>query len=269
MKKLKSILAILFAALLLGSSCNKTNNTADKPGSLSLFFTHEIDKVAIEFDTIKYVNAAGNPYLVNEIQYFISDVTLYRNNGTPQLLNAGEDIHYVDTDLPETWQYKLTDDIAPGTYDSISFIFGISEVKNQSQLFVNPPESNMFWPELLGGGYHYMKLNGKWKDTADTLRPFNFHMGIGQIYDTVTGDITAYVQNYFRVSLPNSAFAISNADKIAFMVVMDVNNWFENPHEYDFNEWGGMIMQNQNAMQTAKENGHNVFSVVRMNEEPL
>ncbi|MCF6170956.1 MAG: hypothetical protein L3J31_06045 [Bacteroidales bacterium] len=267
MKKPELMMVIFIAALFFGSACNKTEDPENKAGKLHLYFQHEIDSVPIEFDTLKYTNAAGNPYLVTEIQYFISDVVLYRNDKTQQLLDAGEDIHYVDTDLPETLTYKLTDDIVPGTFDSISFTFGINEVKNQSQLFVNPPESNMFWPELLGGGYHYMKLNGKWKDTGDTIRPFNFHMGIGQIYDTATGEITAYVQNYFRVSLPNSSFTISNAEELALTLVMDVNQWFEAPHNYDFNEWGGMIMQNQAAMQTARENGHNVFNLLKNNSK--
>ena len=30
-------------------------------------------------------------------------------------------------------------------------------------MFVNPPEVNMMWPDVLGGGYHYLMLNGKWK----------------------------------------------------------------------------------------------------------
>jgi hypothetical protein len=25
-------------------------------------------------------------------------------------------------------------------------------------MFVNPPEVNMAWPEVLGGGYHYLML---------------------------------------------------------------------------------------------------------------
>ena len=122
---------------------------------------------------------------------------------------SGSDIHYVDTDLPETWEYALLDKIPAGNYDSISFTFGISEEKNQSLMFVNPPESYMFWPELLGGGYHYMKLNGKWENLESNILPFNFHLGIGQIRDPETQEIIGFEQNYFRVSLPNSAFSIS------------------------------------------------------------
>ena len=42
---------------------------------------------------------------------------------------------------------------------------------------------------------------------------------------------------------------------------MNVNNWFRDPNIYNFNEWGGAIMQNQAAQEVLKANGHNVFSV--------
>ena len=255
-----------FWILLLWTACKPTPAPApDVPaGKLRIEFTHEVDGKSLVFDTIRYVNAAGNPYLVSNIQYFISDVCLHKSNGDSLLLDKWEDIHYVDTDLPNTWVYALKDDIPDGIYSSVSFTFGINAAKNQTLMFVNPPESDMFWPVYLGGGYHYMKLNGKWKDPNGTIRPFNFHMGIGQIYDS-SGNITGFVQNYFKVVLPASGFQISKGQIANLELKMNVNEWFEDPHIFDFNQWGGDIMQKQAAMQIAKENGHNVFSVKDLN----
>jgi hypothetical protein len=96
------------------------------------------------------------------------------------------------------------------------------------------------------------------------LKPFNFHLGIGQLYadgSMNTDSITGFVQNYFDVELPNSAFSISDGDTLQFEIRMNVENWFQNPHIWDHNYWGGMIMQNQEAMKTACENGkEDVFS---------
>ena len=259
MKNSISIISILFFILVsFLISCNKTEEPETKQGKINFTFDHKIDGEPIIYDTLIYVNAAGNPYLVNEIQYFISDVRLWQN-GNGLLLDKYEDIHYVDTDLPDTWNYKLADDIPEGSYDSITFIFGITEEKNKSFMFVNPPESNMFWPEYLGGGYHYLKLNGKWLDPDSVLRPFNFHMGIGQIYNE-QGEITGFVQNYFTVSFPQLTFEIKNGETTKVDITMNVENWFKEPNIFDFNYWGGSIMENQAAMQAAKENGHNVFT---------
>jgi hypothetical protein len=236
-------------------------------GRINFYFDQLIDGATIDFDTLIYQNAAGNPYMVSEIQYFVSDVTLYESDGSSILLDEWKDIHYVDTDLPETREYAFIDAIPAGNYDSISFIFGISEEKNQSLMFVNPPESNMFWPEYLGGGYHYMKLNGKWENIDSEVIPFNLHLGIGQVRDSISNEIVGYVQNYFRVSLPNSGFTISGNDTILFNVIMNVEKWFYDPNTFDFNFWGGDIMQNQAAMQAVKENGQNVFEIYRILED--
>ncbi len=269
MKKISSeinlhILSVFFIGIvLLTVSCkndNKNPQPAEKPGKIVFKFTHRIGGQPIRFDTLMYVNAAGNHYLVNEIQWFLSDVAIHKNNDSI-LLDKWEDIHYVDTDIESTWTYTLKDDISPGTYDSISLTFGISEEKNKSMLFVNPPESLMFWPELLGGGYHYMKLNGKWLDTLNNITPFNFHLGIGQIYYSFPDSIERFVQNYFRVRLPNSGFELKENETKTFTIVMNVENWFQNPNVFDFNYWGGKIMQNQDALHAACENGWDVFTI--------
>jgi hypothetical protein len=119
----------------------------------------------------------------------------------------------------------------------------------------------MFWPELLGGGYHYMKLNGKWRDTLDRLTPFNFHLGIGQIYHSFPDSISAYVHNDFRVDLPDSRIEILGGENKDITLVMNIENWFKSPYIYDHNHWGGDIMQKQDAMKMACENGRDVFTV--------
>jgi hypothetical protein len=244
-------------------SCTKDEPTP-KEAKIVLNFTHFNNGQRLEYDTMKYVNAAGNHYLVNEIQYFISDVKLHRSDGTFQLIDQFEDIHYVDTDIPATQSWQVFDLIIAGNYERVSFTFGISEAKNQSLMFVNPPERDMFWPDVLGGGYHYLKLNGKWLADNGTIKPFNFHLGIGQIYaggEINTDSITGFVQNYFEVELPNSAFSISDGDTLHFEIRMNVENWFQNPHLYNHDQWGGDIMQKQDAMHLACENGkEDVFS---------
>ena len=253
------ILALLFFAC---SEDDPEDVPSDNSGKIVFKFSHEIDGESIKFDTLIYENAAGNPYLLNEIQYFISDVILYNKDETELLIDDWKDIHYVDTDIPDTHSWEVFDKIPEGTYDSIAFTYGISEEKNISFMFVNPPESFMFWPEYLGGAYHYMKLNGKWLEEGQTIQttPFDFHLGIGQIYYSYPDSIIGFVQNYFRVSLPGSGFDLSKGEKKEIDIVMNVENWFQNPNVYDHDEWGGYIMQNQDAMQKAKENGSNVFS---------
>ena len=110
------------------------------------------------------------------------------------------------------------------------------------------------------GGYHYMKLNGFWMNTAHVRTPYNFHLGVGQEYDE-EGHIVAFVQNAFEVTLPASAFTIRAGETRNITLTMHVESWFDTPHTYDHNVFGGMIMNNQEAMHLISENGRDVFSV--------
>jgi len=259
---MKRSIPFLLLIFLITSGCKK--EPAEEPVTIQklvLSFDFQVDGKPLQRDTLCYVNEAGNRYMVNEIQFFISDVRLHCHTAEPLLLDAWTSIHYVDSDLPGTWRWELFDTIPAGDYDSVSFTFGINEEKNQSLMFLNPPESFMFWPEYLGGGYHYMKLNGKWLDTNSVAQPFDFHLGIGQIYAHYPDSITGFVQNYFNVTLPNSSFTLPVNGEQEITIVMNIENWFRDPHAFDFNQWGGDIMQNQEAMHLACENGWNVFGV--------
>ena len=260
------LITFLFGTLLLiNVSCNNDepdDNTTS--GHISFSFTHLVDGLALQKDNMKYVNAAGNPYEINQVMYFISDVTLHKSDGTKKLISDWKDIHYVDIDIPETLKWDVYDDIPAGAYDSVSFVFGITGEKNKSFMFVNPPEVNMMWPDILGGGYHYMMINGSWKDDANVIKSYAFHMGIGQLYKSnviEVDSIYAFVQNYFSVKLPNSAFTVEANKTRQIEIIMNIDSWFKTPHIYNHNYWGGAIMQNQPAMQMAKENGVDVFKI--------
>jgi len=234
----------LFGFLLLTNiSCNNDKPDLIKPtGHISLNFKHLVDGLPLEKDNMKYVNAAGNPYEINQVMYFVSDVTLHKSDGTKKLISDWTDIHYVDIDMPETLKWDVYDDIQTGAYDSVSFVFGITEEKNKSFMFVNPPEVNMMWPDFLGGGYHYMMINGSWKDESNVIKSFAFHLGIGQLYRSnviEVDSIYAFVQNYFEVKLPNSAFTIEENKTRQVEIIMNIDSWFKTPHIYDHNYWGG------------------------------
>lgn len=261
-----ALFALCFSSGLI--SCVKDpelpEDTDPKYGKITFKFTHKVDGQALLVDTFIYTNTAGNNYLINEIQYFISDVSLHNSNGSFYTIGKDNGIHYLDTDIPSTQTWANGEDIPAGNYQSISFTFGISEAKNQSNMYVNPPESNMFWPEYLGGGYHYMKMNGQWIDTLGSPRLFNFHLGIGQIYSgnvIVIDSITGFVQNYFTVNIPSSSFTLEENQTKVIEIVMNIESWFDTPNVWDHNDIGTNIMQNQPAMQKAKENGADVFTL--------
>lgn len=254
------IICLSFLALLI--ACKKENPLYN--GKVTLVFSHKVDTSVLVTNVLKYENAAGNVYEIDDLKYFISDVTLY-HGGESVIIDNEKAIHYIDISIPATLRWDVYDPIPTGSYDSISFIFGLSETRNLSNIFLNFPEVNMFWPQVLGGGYHYMMMNGKWRKPDNIISSFNFHLGKGQIYSGNTHNtdsIISFVHNCFRVSLPNSSFEIKKDITTDIEIEMNINSWFITPHIYDHNYWGSGIMQNQEALNTAKENGWDVFRVI-------
>lgn len=251
----------LVCAIPLGILCSCETPIVSTQPNLTIAFEHHVEDKAIVLDTQFYFNAANNRYRLQEIKYFISSLQLHKNDGTKIEIKQNEGIHYVDMSFSSTLTWDIFQNIPEGLYDSISFIFGLNEMDNQSFRFKNTPESNMAWTQVLGGGYHYMMLNG-WFFRGDTVEtPLNIHLGRGQIYQGETHNtdsIIAFVDNYFYVNLKKSFWVKSNKPT-ALTIVMNINNWFDDPFLYDFNYWGSHIMQNQAAMNAIKENGHDAF----------
>ena len=121
-------LQCIYLALVLMpffSSCKKNDADETNPGKIVLNFEHFTDGENLIFDKMNYSNAAGNQYEITEIQWFISDITLNEKDGSKLILGGEKFAHYIDTNLPETFNWELTDDIPSGDYQSISMTFGI------------------------------------------------------------------------------------------------------------------------------------------------
>jgi hypothetical protein len=263
--KLVKLISCVFLSGLFFMTCtsNEDPGNSSSTGALTLSFEHYADGMGLELDKMKYTNAAGNQYEVTEIQWFVSDITLVESDGNKMVLGGEEFAHYVDTNLPETFDWSLPDAIPAGDYSAIVMTFGIKGEKNIPLMYTDPPESDMLWPINLGGdqgGYHYMKLNGFWINKDGQREPFNFHLGVGQERD-VNNNITGFIQNWFEVTLPASAFSIAQGEIKRIAIRMNVEKWWENPNVYDHDVVGSRIMQNQEAMRMGVENGKNVFSI--------
>ena len=104
----------------------------------------------------------------------------------------------------------------------------------------------MEWPVPMGGGYHYMKLEGEFI-AGLTESFFNFHSGglDGNSYEVV-------------VDLSDQPFSVAN--ELNIDIKMEIQNWFTNPVDWDFTYFGTGIMGNHEAQETVQKNGRDVYS---------
>lgn len=247
---MRHILLFIFILFLSVTACKRGGDKS----SISIGINYQIDGQELVTHAPCYRNEAGNEFLVTEIQWFASNFAIEDLDGIWHPLNETGHVFYLDENSLHPF---LCQPIKAGHYSALRFTFGLDETDNITGRFTNPPESEMWWPEPLGGGYHYMKLNGKWRNPDGLLVPFNVHLGIGQ-----NEGLTQFYHNQFVVELPfNGPLAVTAEEKLSISISMNIGNWFRSPHTYDFNEWGGAIMQNQAAQQVLRENGLDVFQL--------
>ena len=234
MKKLCTLALIIFFI-----SCEKNDSSTN----LTLNFNHTANSSSsLELDSTSYLNSSSQSYTVNRLWYLISNLKLHRSNG--ELVDI-EDIHFVDVKNRETTviDYGTIDE---GIYNKISFTFGLDSSKNVADpITYDSWHSDMIWPTMMGSDrYHYMKLEG----TYDTINQFyNCHTG-----PTMGSDYS------FNVELPID-FNTNDTEGIMLNIIMNVNNWFENPNNFVLSSNG--IMMNMGAQMQLKQNGQaDVFS---------
>jgi len=155
--------------------------------------------------------------------------------------------HYVDATDNSTTSYTPADKVFEGTYTGISFVIGLDTAKNVSWRFLNPPENRMEWPIGMGGGYHYLKLEGKFESDA---RVNSFQAHSGQLMG---------IPYLINVNLPGSSFTVEGQN-IVVQIIMDINKWWDNPNTIDLNNITS-IMGNSTIQLQLMENGTDVFSI--------
>jgi hypothetical protein len=254
---MKPKLAIGFICLLalLLSGCPRKEETS----SLELDMVFWFDGAAVKFGEEIYTNAAGEPIRIDEAKCFISEVALVGQDGKLCPIVASEGIHYFDNTLPSTLLWHITDPLETGDYKALRFRFGLADNQNITGRFPNPPETNFAWPAALGGGYHYMQINGKWWSGGEE-KPLTLHTGRGQLRDSAD-NITGFMDNSFWVELPLTRFTIQPNQNQSLTLTMDIARWFDTPNLYNIAHYGSAIMQNQEAQRILRENGKNAFFI--------
>ncbi len=244
-------LLALTLALLFSYGCNKEEDT----GSLVyLNFGHTVKGQELGLNDTWYSSAAGHPFMVERLKYYTSNFSLHNTAG--ERIDIRE-VHYRDVEKPDTRAFEW-EDVPPGEYTGLSFIFGLDEVVNVDGGLPNTTTNiNMEWPLPGDQGYHYMKFEGRYDlNGTGVIKPFNLHTGA-----------TGNNQNYVLVDLPFQHPMAFSGGVWQINLSMDLNEWLQNPNVYDFEAFGSMIMANQNAQQMLRENGSSVFSISTIEKE--
>ncbi len=211
---------------------------------VNINFHHLANGSLVDMDTMKYISAHGDTISIRTIKYFVTRLTFHREGKSDVML---KDMHYVEEGLDNTKSYLYSTKIPSGTYTGISFTYGFVNEDNISFMFGSAPEYQMFWPENMGGGYHYQKIEGQY-----------YVNGIKKFYNFHSGGLDD--EDYsINIVLANSEFTTQNKS-VLIDLNMELMNWFKNPVIWDFDYFGAAIMGNHEAQAVIQQNGADVFS---------
>jgi hypothetical protein len=199
-----------------------------------------------------YTNSLNQPFNVTRLRYLISDISFHKADGSCYTI---KEYHFVDATDNATLMFSPISKVPEGDYSSISFKFGFDSEDNQDGTYADLNSANWNWPMMLGGGYHFMQFEGKF-DTSNVEGLFATHMGTAR-NNTVSP--TTFEDNHF-VAKP-AASAISIANDRSFDIIMNLEQWYEAPYDWDFKVYSLPIMPIYDAQRKLNLNGPSVFTV--------
>jgi hypothetical protein len=251
----KIIIICLFFAL---NSCSQDRDISLSPVAITLNFTHSWDGIEItnaDFNELKFTNENEQDLSIERLRYLISEISLTHESGVVTVL---DEYNLVDLTNTKGLSFTTSETILPGDYTSVSFRFGFSNEYNIDGAYPDLNTTNFNVPAALGGGYHFMQFDGKYRDITSVEAPFNYHV-ISAIDPSNTND-----PKDTSFSLNIGAATIGGNTNI--QIEMDVSEWFKNPTMWNLNEYDINLMGNYDVQLLMNQNGSSVFSLVSITQ---
>lgn len=233
-------------------NCSREQDTSAI--SLEMQVTHSWGNTSFgeqDFDSIDFENAAGETLNISRLRYILSNIQLVLSDGSTVPLKGYQ---LVDLSQEESLRIELQTFVAKESITEIAFVFGFDETSNQDGSYPDLNVANWNVPARLGGGYHFMQLDGTFINAQDEREPFNFH-AIRAVKNAQTTEME-FKDTSFEMRFPVSA----STDRIQININMDVAEWFVNPHRWELNKKATALMADYEAQLQIAANGKFVFS---------
>lgn len=240
------LLVVCFAAC-------ETNDDPIENTSVSIDFSHRFNQQAVtssNFNALQYTNGFGTTLSLTRLRYLISEISFTNQQGIKtlvkdyQLIDVGENTGMLIDGIT----------LAEGTY-SLNMRFGFSQTANTSSIYPDLNAASWNVPQMLGGGYHYMQMEGRFLDLNNQESIYAYHT-----ISAVQNPGPDNIREDTSIELTLGEVNITQ-DAIQINVTMDIDQWFENPNLWDLNLLNGMLMGNYTAQKLMQENGQTVFSL--------
>ncbi len=252
MKKINYTL-LIFVFTLCSCSENNDGNTSLE-SNITFNFSHTWDNTLInntDFNSIKFTNENGEQLSITKLRYLISKI---RFTSSKNEIIEVSSYNLIDVTNNATLSFSPNTKIPNGEYNNVSFIFGFDNEDNYTKNYPDLNSASWNVPDVLGGGYHYMQLEGKFLDTSTTETGYAYH-AIRAVDNN--GSSQQFQDTFFTVNLGS----VTLSRDTLFNIEMNVSQWFKAPNTWNLNVLNSMLMPNFNAQVMMFENGQNVFQL--------
>ena len=256
-------IVLILGAIIVMVSCSDDDENASTPVSVDFNFTHNWDGATIEnanFENTQYTNTFGKKQKISKLVYLISDITFTDAAGT--VYDAG-DYNLINAREGTNTLFTPGIEIPTGEY-AVSFTFGFDDEDNDKSggyPDLNSDDGGWGVPNPLGGGYHYMRMEGTFEDTEGATQTYQYHTIRANRHSSLPpgpGTLEETTDTSFEVDLGT----ISIGEGTTITVEMNAAEWFKNPNTWNLNENSIVMMPKYDLQINMKENGKNsVFSL--------
>jgi len=225
MKKILILLSIVF----ISYGCRKkddvlidnTPNTGASSPKVKLLFRNVVNGQTLKLNTTNYTNAHGDTFSVSIYKYYISNITLTKDDG--KVYTEPNSYHLID-EAGDSTKFIVMRDLVKGNYTQISFLIGVDRTKNTSgaQTGALDPINGMFWD--WNQGYIMAKMEGN-SPQASATNHVIFHLG------GFSGPKSSL--RWVTLKLPTAAL-VDNGREPVININSDVAEWFKTPTVVNF-----------------------------------
>lgn len=253
----KYFVIVLLLSTALFESCKEKDVAQPLPGTGSInfsfkeYFSGSASPGSFKLD---YINSNGNYYDVTLLEYMITKIVLHRADGSVYDDNT---VNYINASDENSKNFSL-DSIPSGEYVAISFILGVDSTRNVSGGLPNKIIfNNMEWPETMGGGYHFLRLEGNYIKTNQDTGGYALHFG----NTNQNTDFPHVHRANNQVKYKFEKALNINANTLNMEVVFDVNQLMDTPHLMDLNKVPDDVMMSDSMQHILSDNAVDVFSI--------
>ncbi|PKP46797.1 MAG: hypothetical protein CVT95_06535, partial [Bacteroidetes bacterium HGW-Bacteroidetes-12] len=223
-------------------------------------FDHKFDGVGVtsaNFNTIQYTNAFGNQLSISKLRYLISNVKFHRGHPHHDVIST-TGYKLIDLTVPGSNIFEIAQSLPKGEYEGISFTLGFTAVDNITNFYTDLNAATWNWPAMLGGGYHYLQLEGQFINSSSATVNYAYHHGTAREI-TATND-TIFHPNFGVADLSTTAFQMT-ASEVEIHLFVNIDEWFKNPNTWDLNQFSTALMPNFQAQTMMQQNAATVFEL--------